>query len=391
MDIGADKITIVGGGIGGLTAANALAQRGARVRLLEQAPHITEVGAGLQISPNGMRVLRALGLGPIADDRGTASDGVELIDGCSGRIVMRMDLRDQDYKFFHRADLIELLANAARASHVDLKLLQQVNHIELGDVNTVTMAQGQVITPKILIGADGLHSKLRPEIAGARQPFFTNQVAWRCLVPLKDHVPNVARIYMGPKRHIVTYPLRGGSVLNVVAVEERREWADEGWFHRDDPANLQAAFSMFCPDIRKLLSQVDDVYLWGLFRHDVAQVWAKGQAALLGDAAHPTLPFMAQGAVMAMEDAWMLGHMLAAANERQVSVAQALKSYETGRIDRVRRVIAAANANAGHYHIAFAPKRVLAHGALRALGKIKPDFVQKRFDWIYGYDVTQQK
>jgi salicylate hydroxylase len=169
-----------------------------------------------------------------------------------------------------------------------------------------------------------------------------------------------------------------------VAVQERKQWADEGWNHSDDPANLRAAFADFGPPLRDMLDQVTDARLWGLFRHPVARVWQRDHLALLGDAAHPTLPFLAQGASMALEDAWVLADEIA----RSDSVAAGLAAYQMRREGRVRRVIAAANGNAWKYHIGFTPLRLAAHTAMRLGGKLAPMRMMRQFDWLYTYDVT---
>ncbi|NHX27733.1 monooxygenase, partial [Escherichia coli] len=171
---------------------------------------------------------------------------------------------------------------------------------------------------------------------------------------------------------------------NIVAVEERDDWAVESWSHTDNPDNLRAAFAGFAPEVRKLLDQVNDVFLWGLFRHPVAPVWHNDHAAILGDAAHPTLPFMAQGANMALEDAWVLAAALAGHDDR----AEALSNYQIARRERCIDIVDAASKNARNYHLTGS-KRTLGHLALRVAGAVAPDMMLKRFDWIYGYDVTR--
>ena len=189
---------------------------------------------------------------------------------------------------------------------------------------------------------------------------------------------------MGRGRHLVSYPLRGGQLRNIVAVEERRRWAEESWSLRDDPMELRLAFDGFGPRVQGWLDQVQDVWLWGLFRHPVAKRWHGQGAAILGDAAHPTLPFLAQGANMALEDAWVLGAEL----DRGVPDDQALAAYQAARAGRCARIVAAANSNARAYHL-NSPLRELAHLALRVGGKLAPGLPLGRFDWLYGADVTE--
>lgn len=389
MGLEGQKITVAGAGIGGLTAAIALSRRGAQVTVLEQAAEITEVGAGIQVSPNGFAVLKALGLGEAFRAIATQGEAVELRDYRAGNLVARLDLgllpQDQPYFFVHRADLIEVLAEAARDSGVRIRLLQQVDSVRLEDRPELQMANGDTLRAELLIGAEGIHSKLRQTLNGVQAPFFTRQTAWRATIPNVIGHPNVSRVYMGPRQHMVTYPLRGGEIINIVAVQERTGWAEEGWMHEDDPENLRQAFAGYGGEAKRMLDAVERVGFWGLFRHPVAPVWHKGRAAILGDAAHPTLPFMAQGAVMAMEDAWVLADALDAAE----TVEAGLASYQARREARVKKMIEAANGNAWKYHLSFPPLRLGAHLGLRALSTLAPKRLMQQFDWIYRHDVTK--
>jgi len=384
------EITVLGGGIGGFAAAAALAARGARVTVLEQAPEIAEVGAGLQISPNGFAVLDALGLAETARSRAMRSRAVVLADGLSGREVVRMDLetlrRGKDFLMFHRADLIEILANRAMELGVEIETGVEVTGIAIAEDHARLEIEGRPARDvPFLVGAGGLHSPLRTVLNGPRQPFFTGQVAWRALVPATGGERVEATVWMGPGRHMVTYPLRRGEMINIVAVEERKAWAEEGWNHRDDPMNLHLAFERFADVPRKLIERVEEVHLWGLFRHPVADQWHRGPSVILGDAAHPTLPFMAQGAVMALEDAWVLADSL---NLSGLDEGPAL--YQARRRARVQRVIEEANRNARNYHHANPLARAVGFGALRLLNGVRPEAVLGRYDWIFDRDVTRE-
>ena len=390
MSLSGKKISIVGGGIGGLTAALALSGRGAEVTVLEQAPEITEVGAGIQVSPNGYAVMKALGLGDVFRDVAVQGQAVELRDYRASKLVARLDLgllpEDQPYFFIHRADLVDLLAEAARKADVKLRLLQNVETVRPGPVPEIQLANGAVSKADIVIGADGLHSCVRKVLNGTIAPFFTRQVAWRATIPNELNHPPIARVHMGPKRHMVSYPLRGGEMVNLVMVQERMGWADEGWMHEDDPDNLRAAFADFGGLAGKMLDRVEKVGLWGLFRHPVAQSWTGENVAILGDAAHPTLPFMAQGAVMAMEDAWVLADAL----DKAADTAEGLAAYQARRIERATKVIDTASGNAWKYHLSFGPVRFGAHMGLRAVSTLAPKRLLQQFDWIYRHDVTKE-
>ncbi|MEJ2020519.1 MAG: FAD-dependent monooxygenase [Maritimibacter sp.] len=383
------EITIVGGGIGGFAAATALALRGAKVTVLEQAPEISEVGAGLQIGQNGMAVLKALGLDEIARERSMQNQAIRLMDGLSGKEVIRLDLEkhrpNQDFRLFHRADLLDVLETAAREAGVVVETGAKLTRVDVSESSAKLTIEGKGEREvPFVIGADGLHSLVREELNGPKRPFFTNQVAWRALIPADGTDPSEATVWMGPHRHMVTYPLRGGSVINLVAVEERQEWVEESWNRRDDPDHLRAAFIRYSKAPRALLDRVETVHVWGLFRHEVAAKWHMGRAAILGDAAHPTLPFMAQGAVMALEDAWVLAESLAA---NGLNDGPAL--YQAYRRARAVRIVEAANKNARNYHHANPVARFIGFNGLRVMGRTSPNTVLERFDWLYNYDVTK--
>lgn len=372
------RITVLGAGIAGLSVAIALAGKGAKVRVLERAPALGEVGAGVQISPNGMAVLGALGLARDVGRDSLGSRAVVLSDGITGARVLSMALNGA-FRLVHRADLITRLGAAAEAAGVDLRFGEAVSTVQDG----AGALDG--VDHDLLIGADGLHSVVRHALHrnAPVQPFFTGQVAWRALVPAVTAEVAQAQVFMGPGRHLVRYPLRGGGLVNLVGVEERNEWADEGWSLPGDPDAFRQAFAGFCPEVRRDLARLEQVHLWGLFRHPVATHWHGRDTALIGDAAHPTLPFLAQGANLALEDAFVLADCLG-----RLPLAHALPAYQTARHARVERAIEAANGNARNYHLRT-PLRQVAHMGLRTLDRVAPGAMLHRFDWLYGFDVTR--
>ncbi|WBU52333.1 FAD-dependent oxidoreductase [Paracoccus sp. SCSIO 75233] len=365
-------VTVIGAGVAGLSVALAMTRRGANVTVLEKAGAFREVGAGLQISPNAGRVLEALGLTEALNRVAVRSEGV-LLHNQNGHRVASLPLAarrpDQNFRFIHRARLVELLEHAARDAGVRITLDHEVT--ELPDV-------------PLLIGADGLHSRVRTVLNGAAKPFFTGQTAWRALIA-DDRPDAFARVYMGPGQHLVSYRL-GDGLRNIVAVREQTAWADEGWAHEDDPDNLRAAFASFGGPVPDWLARVESTGIWGLFRHEVAPVWQDGQRVILGDAAHPTLPFMAQGAVMAIEDAWVLTECL----DRIGDQGAALQRYQALRVPRVRRIVEAANGNARNYHLR-GPARLAGHLGLRTISRLAPGALMARFDWIYDYDPLAER
>ncbi|OAN84346.1 monooxygenase [Jannaschia sp. EhC01] len=377
-------VTVIGGGIGGLAAALACARHGAVVTVLERAEAIREVGAGLQISPNGWVVLQALGLDAAVAANATRGQAVRLRDFRRGAEVFSMPLRDP-FHFVHRADLIDTLHDAALGAGVKIRLGVQVTEVEASEHEVqLTLADGTQEVHGLTIAADGLHSAGRAHLNPRSKPFFTGQVAWRALVPTNAALAPEAHVFMGPGRHLVRYPLRGGALTNIVAVEERDAWAPEDWMLTDDPRNLRAAFIDFCPEIKTLLDDVERPNLWGLCRHPIAAQWYNGPLALLGDAAHPTLPFLAQGANLALEDAWVLAECLAGIPD----TGEALHTYQSARKSRSARIVEAANENATNYHLRPGPYRFAAHAALRAAARVAPHAVTNRFNWIYQHDVT---
>ena len=232
MTLAGKSVLVVGGGVGGLAAAVALRDRGASVTVLEQAGSFREVGAGIQISPNGARVLQALGVHVEA----MRAQAVTLRNA-QGAQVLRMDLPQggAGFHLVHRADCVAGLA--ARVDGIATRFNAQVVAVDPA-AGSVTLSGGAVMTADLVVGADGLHSVLRVALNGHATPFFTGQVAWRSLVPGDPSDPPEAQVFMGPGQHLVSYPLRGGSLRNIVAVEERKAWAEEGWAHPDSPTTL---------------------------------------------------------------------------------------------------------------------------------------------------------
>ncbi len=381
MKLNGVKIVIVGAGIGGLAAALALRLKGADVQVLEQAPEISEVGAGLQISANGLKVLRALGVVGEVPKLGQVSHGTVIRDFAKGRFISRLPAPSAGPTYYyHRADLIDLLLQAATRSGVEIRLDQKVTGVEdRSDSVKVQVLGGSSITADCLIAADGGRSGIRSLLNGEELLGFTHQVAWRATIPWQTHLKAPkAHLTMGPGRHVVTYPLRDQSLMNIVAIEERTDWQQESWRQKGNASDLRARFSDFGGKVREILQAVQDPYIWALFLRPVARKWQNGRVALLGDAAHPTLPFMAQGACLALEDAWVL-----AASFDKDDIPAALAFYEESRATRARQVVDAATANARNFHLR-GPMRIAAQMVLTAAGSR----LSRRYDWIYDYDAT---
>ncbi len=396
MAVAGREIAVVGAGVGGLAAGLALAQRGARVTVYEAAPALGEVGAGLQVGPNSVAVLEALGLRDAAESVASLPEAIELRDGLSGRRVARLPLGaacaaryGRPFWQFHRADLLAVLAQGAAEAGVALRTGATVAGVaEAPGGVRLDLGDGRSAQAEAVIGADGVRSGLRRAAFGGGAPRFAGHVAWRGLVPA-DRLPpglfpNAACVSMGPGRHLVTYPLRGGTLWNFVAVEARAAWTAEGWTAPDDPAAPRRAFAGWSPEVTTLLGAVEETFLWGLFDHPPLPAWVRGRVALLGDACHPMLPFLAQGAAMALEDAWVLGAALAAAPD----LPAGLMAYEDRRKPRATRVQRAAARNGRIYHLASPLLRGAAHLGLRAASSAAPGALLGRFDWLYGANVV---
>lgn len=369
MELTGLNVAVAGGGIGGMAAAIALAQRGAAVTVHEQAAELREVGAGLQVSANGQRVLRALGaIGDGVPDVAMSSPGTVFRDGRSGRKVAFVPPPAGGPTWYmHRADLLRLLVHKAQQLGVE---------VSLGRVVGPGMVQADLI-----IAADGVRSLWRSEIDGPVAPAFTGQVAWRALVP-RESVGGAepASLSMGHRAHIVSYPLRGGYLTNLVAVEERRDWTADSWSREGDPNEFRDRFRDFGGPVGEAIKAAKVVHSWALHARPVARQWSRGNAVLLGDAAHPTLPFMAQGACLALEDAWVLTAMLA----RAPDVSTGLDAFQSARRLRAERVVALAAGNAWRFHMGW-PFNWGAYATL-AVGA---GLLARRLEWVYGYDPTK--
>ncbi|MGC6471406.1 MAG: FAD-dependent monooxygenase [Parvibaculales bacterium] len=398
MQDGHKTAIIVGAGLGGLAAALCLDRIGWRVVVLEQADALADVGAGIQISPNGVKVLRALGLEGAAAALACRPEAGQMRFGKSGRVIFTNPMTDYPsrygapYLHLHRADLVSVLAQALseRQPGALRTGAQVVTHQQdTGDVQ-VTLASGETVSGDVLIGADGLKSDVRAQMLGVAAPRFTGHVAWRMVVPmdrLTTPPPPTACVWVGAGRHAVTYRLRGGELANFVGVVERKDWREESWTAQGTRAEALADFAGWHPAVTGLIEQADTHYQWGLFDRAPLDTWQDGRVALLGDACHPMLPFMAQGAVQALEDAYVLADSMS----RHADIPAALAAYERLRHPRTSKVQAAARANAGLFHRRALAGRLATYGPMWLAGKLSPAIIDRRFAWLYGYDVTAMK
>ena len=384
-------VLIIGAGIGGLTLAHALTQRGKKVRVLESAPALENVGAGIQIPPNAVKVLRALGLEKAVTANAFQPRAIEARMGRSGRPVFNIPLAEEakkrwgaPYLHIHRADYIKALSEGLPEGTIELSARAK-SYQQTADDVTVTLANGRKLTSQYLIGADGIRSVMRAQMLGPDAPKFTGNMAWRAVVSaarLGEFVPNpTACAWFGPNRHAVTYRLGAqGQLVNFVGVVEQESWQEEGWSLQGDKDEALKDFAGWHPIIRHLLENAEDLHRWALFDRAPLEKWVDGRVALMGDAAHPMLPFLAQGAAMAVEDAWVLADV--------ISSGQDLSTYQKLRLSRTSKVQAASRANMGLFHKASLPAQLLTYGPMWAAGKLVPSLVHRRMDWLYGFETT---
>ncbi|MDF2233489.1 FAD-dependent monooxygenase [Albimonas sp. CAU 1670] len=388
------QIVVVGAGVAGLACAAALGRAGHFAVVVEQAPALAEVGAGLQLSPNAVRALDWMGAGEAARAAASRPEATELRLHRSGRVVYRMALGrtaetrwGAPYLHMHRADLLRALEGAARASGAEIRLGQRVERA--GDVRggAAVYTDAGVIEGDLVLGADGVRSVLRGNLPGGSKPLFAGHVAWRGLVPAERLPAGLlsprTTVWMGPRRHLVTYPLREGRLLNFVAVEEQESWTAEGWSTPGDPAALRASFADWGEEVDTMLAAVPETFRWGLFGHRPLRRWSQGRVALVGDAAHPTLPFLAQGAAMALEDAVVLARALST-----FEPTAGLEAWERARKPRATRLQKAAARNGRRFHARIAPEQWVKALALGTFARAAPDLAQGLNDWVYRYDPT---
>ncbi|MDR3373528.1 MAG: FAD-dependent monooxygenase [Ancalomicrobiaceae bacterium] len=386
-------IIIVGAGIAGLTAALTLDRIGVGVTLLEQASALSEVGAGLQLSPNASRILIEQDIGQSFRTAAFYPDSIRVLSTRSGGEVANLPLGaafaaryGAPYLVIHRADLqASLVAAVTARGSIDLRLGITVTSVEQTDSGvTVRLASGETFSGDALIGADGVRSYVRTEVLGGAAPRYSGRLAYRATIPI-EHTPEPLRsvtcVWMAPRAHLVHYPVKSGREFNLVAVAES-EWQSEGWSTPVARADVLKALAPDTDEVwpeipRGLLATPTNWTKWALCAVDPRFTWTKGRITLVGDAAHAMLPFAAQGAAMAIEDA----EVLAASLKRERDVATALKAYEAARKPRVTAVVDLAAANGRIYHLGS----VAAFARDAALRYLPPLFALNRQDWVYAW------
>jgi len=390
------RVLIAGGGIGGLTAALALDHFGHEVFVFEQSSVLDEVGAGIQLSPNGMQVLNQLGVSARILKDAFRPKALEMRMGRSGRRLFDIPLRKSainrwgaDYLHVHRADLIQALYDALVARRPEaVSLGRKVVSYQKDETGVrATLDTGETVEGELLVGADGIHSVVRTQMLGTEAPRYTGMTAWRAMSAVSDLTeipPPTATVWTGSRRHAVTYLLRGGSLANFVGVVERKAKHLESWTAEGSREDALADFKGWHSSVTGIIEHAPVLHRWALFDRDELLRWSDGRAVLMGDACHPMLPFLAQGAVMAIEDAYVLAREVSSAAD----VPDALKAYEACRKPRTSKVQAGARENASLFHRSNPVTQLSTYGPMWMAGRMMKGFIHSRNDWLYGHDVT---
>jgi salicylate hydroxylase len=396
------SVVVVGAGLGGLSTALSLHHWGIEPPvILEQTEKLDPVGAGIQLGPNANRVLERLGVLDEVCAVAFQPETLDFLDGRHGTILQSIPLRSwvaqkfrQPFLNVHRGDLQTILAKAVEERLPgSIRVGSRVDDVGQHENTTfATLVDGRTINGDVLIGADGVHSRVRQAVVAGQVPArFTGHVAYRMLVPRADidaasmPRPSVS-IWLGAHGLVVSYWVRGGELYNIVTVTENSEWRAESWRIPGDVDALRSSFRGWAPQLHALFGAATDIHQWALLDHPVPRWWVRDRIALLGDSCHAMLPYLAQGAAMALEDAWSVGQALA----EDPDPALALRRYSVSRVERATRVHAQSTKNGEVYQRSSPAGRILRDLALSAMGRLFRDRFLRRLEWIYSFDPTNQ-
>jgi salicylate hydroxylase len=385
------SIAIIGAGIGGLTATLALLRAGYDAHVFEQASALSEVGAGIQISPNASRILGRLIPKERLEERAVRPLAIVHRRWADGQVLLSVPLGSAvetafsaPYYNFHRAQLLSVIAQEVPVDHLHLGH-RLTTLVPEDDQVHVAFDNGAQATVDMLVGADGIHSTLRRALFGPQQPRFTGCVAYRGMVP-RERVSHLgldvtSTIWVGPGRHFVHYFVSQHRLVNFVAVVEQESWTRESWTDRCEVADTAAAFAGWHHQVRDIISSADEMFLWGLFDRVPLVRWSVNRVTLLGDSCHAMLPFAGQGAAQSIEDAAALAACL---DEFEGDVVAALKRYETVRLPRTTRLQQISYANKTRFHLPDGPAQQQRDAAMRGSGDPLDAFA-----WLFGHDAAE--
>ncbi len=388
------SVAVIGGGIGGLSTALSLLRAGVDVHVYERAHSIHEVGAGIAISPNAVRILYRNGLANALDRVGVRTQAFHYHRWQDGRTLYRAPMAGAMEAAFgaplyhvHRADLVKAMMEAIPPErlHVGHKCTSFTDH---GDFVEVEFENGLHIQADALVGADGLHSVVRDALFGPEAPHYTGCVAYRGLIPAERvvqlHLDSAAHAWLGPGSHLVHYFVKNREQVNFVCLIDRENWTKESWTEPGQVSDLLAFYQNWAPQLRSLIEAVDETFVWALFDRKPMLHWSVGRATLLGDAAHPMLPSKAQGSAQAIEDGATLAMLLAQADARNIS--EAFHKYETIRQARVARVQSEAGDNRELFALPDGPAQEARDAKMALSGA---DFTPQMVTWLFGYDAEK--
>lgn len=388
------KVIIIGAGIGGLAAALALLKQGVDVEVYERAPSLGEVGAGVQTTPNGAKVLMALGLEAEMRRLGTATSGKDTYLWNTGQkrpfIALGQKASEEfgaPYLTFHRADLHRMLQEGVEAAkpgaifldHSFERLEQMANGVRAHFTN------GHSADAQVLVGADGIHSRVRQQLFGQDKAQFTGCMAWRGLIPAEAIQSTIntdgGSMWLGPTAHIVTYPVRQGKLLNFIGMVDRDDWQVESWTEKGSTEECLKDFEGWHPHVHQMVHHIETPFKWALMVRPPLANWSVERVTLLGDACHSTLPFLSQGANMALEDSLVLARCLTAMPN---DPAQALSLYDAMRRPRTSRIVRSSADQLKRVHNPELSNPEAAKAYIER--EWSATSVEDRYRWIYGYD-----
>ncbi len=389
------NIGIIGAGISGLACALALLKQGHKITIIEKNETLAELGAGIQLSPNATYILKEWELLKEIEVLAFKPIGIQFSHWRSGNVIANFPLNhkttETPYLHIHRADLHKVLLNAVTAfSKVQIISGEKLVDLKLATDACMAITENNAFIPKeyafdYVIGCDGIHSQCRPFIEAHANARFTGNIAWRGLIPvekLSNSIEPKAHLVMAPGAHLVFYYVSGGKQLNFVAIKEGQQNTEESWTQKGSLTELLEDFSNWSPRFLDILSKANEqeLFKWALHDREPLTSWHQHNLIITGDAAHPVLPFLAQGAAMGIEDAYVLAQCMEKRNDIEVG-----KAFYQLRHERCEKVLQASRDNMKLYHDRNFVKREIRDLGCRIFDKVYPEFLNNKLDWLYNY------